>query len=245
MEPGTLLLVGAVFLLAGAVKGISGMGLPTVSMALLGLFLTPAAAAALMVGPSLATNLAQCAGPHWRTLGARLWPLWLALALATVFSPLPDLGTSGPVARVALGAVLIAYGVWGLARPALPDLGLPVRPAGAVAGALTGMVTAATGIFVIPLVPYVQTLRLDREQLIQALGLSFMVATLALAARLGRIGAAPWSLDLAPCAVALVAAFAGLWLGARWRRRLRPVAFQRALFAVFVLLGAAMLARAL
>jgi uncharacterized membrane protein YfcA len=245
MEWHSLALIGSVFLLAGAVKGVSGMGLPTVSMALLGLFLPPAAAAALMVVPSLATNVAQCMGPHWRALAARLWPLWLALALATVWSPLPDLGSSGPLARVALGAVLIAYGVWGLARPTLPDLGLPERPAGAVTGALTGLVTAATGIFVIPLVPFMQTLRLDREQLIQALGLTFMVATLALAARLGRIGAASWWLDTASCVVAVVAAFAGLALGARWRRRLQPLVFQRVLFAVFVLLGAVMLVRAL
>jgi hypothetical protein len=245
MEPATLALVGVVFLLAGAVKGVSGMGLPTVSMALLGLFLPPAAAAALMVVPSLATNVAQCTGPHWRMLGGRLWPLWLGLVLATVFSPLPDLGSSGPLARIALGVVLIAYGIWGLARPALPDLGRRERPAGAVIGVLTGLVTAATGIFVIPLVPYVQTLRLDREQLIQALGLSFMVATLALAVRLGRIGAASWWLDTLSCGVALVAAFAGMWLGVRWRRRLQPVVFQRVLFGVFVLLGVVMLVRAL
>lgn len=245
MDSGTLALAGGVFLLAGAVKGVSGMGLPTVSMALLGLFMPPAAAAALMVVPSLATNVAQCTGPHWRALGARLWPVWLGLVLATVFSPLPDLGAAGPAARVALGTVLIAYGLWGLARPALPDLGLRERPAGAVTGVLTGLVTATTGIFVIPLVPYLQALRLDREQLIQALGLSFMVATLALAARLGRIGAASWRVDTAAYGVALVAAFAGLMLGAYWRRRLRPAAFQRALFAVFVLLGAAMLVRAL
>jgi uncharacterized membrane protein YfcA len=245
MEPVTLALIAGVFALAGGVKGISGMGLPTVSMALLGLYLPPATAAALMVLPSLATNIAQCTGPHWRALSRTLWPLWVALALATVFSPLPDLGASGPVARVALGAVLVVYGLWGLARPAVALPGWPPRTTGAIAGTLTGVVTAATGVFVMPMVPYLQSLRLEREVLVQALGLSFMVATLALAARLGRIGAHAWWLDAASCAVAVAAAFAGLAVGARLRRRLHPARFQRVLFAVFVLLGAVMLGRAL
>ena len=52
-------LVVAVFAIAGIVKGISGMGLPTVAVSLLGLFMSPAHAAALLVLPSLATNIAQ------------------------------------------------------------------------------------------------------------------------------------------------------------------------------------------
>jgi len=53
--------------IAGAVKGVSGMWLPTLSMALLGLFMPPAAA--LIVLPSLLTNIAQCmvrTGERWR-----------------------------------------------------------------------------------------------------------------------------------------------------------------------------------
>ena len=60
--------VGVVFVLAGAVKGVTGMGLPTVAVSLLGLVMLPAQAAALLVLPSLATNVAQCRGPHARRL---------------------------------------------------------------------------------------------------------------------------------------------------------------------------------
>jgi hypothetical protein len=41
--------------------------------------------------------------------------------------------------------------------------------------------TAATGVFVIPAVPYLQALGFDREELMKALGLSFTVSTVALA----------------------------------------------------------------
>lgn len=58
--------LGAVFALAGGVKGITGMGLPTAAMSLLGLWMAPAQAAALIVMPSLVTNVAQCRGPAGR-----------------------------------------------------------------------------------------------------------------------------------------------------------------------------------
>ncbi len=239
-----LALIAIVFLAAGAVKGVSGMGLPTFSVALLGLFMPTATAATLMLLPSLLTNLAQCIGPHARTLARRLWPMWLMLAAATVWSPLPDLGSAGVGARITLGVVLVAYGLWGLARPVLPSPGRFALPAGGVAGMFSGLLTAATGVFVMPMVPYLQSLRLDKDVMIQALGLSFLVATLALAVRLGPLavlsGAA---VPLAGHAIALAAAFAGLWIGTALRQRLPLPVFQRALYSVFLALGALMLAR--
>jgi uncharacterized membrane protein YfcA len=47
------------FLLAGLVKGVIGLGLPTVAIGLLGLLMTPAQAAAILVVPSLVTNIWQ------------------------------------------------------------------------------------------------------------------------------------------------------------------------------------------
>jgi uncharacterized membrane protein YfcA len=245
MDPHLFWLIGTVFVAAGAVKGISGMGLPTFSIALLGLVMPPASAATLVLLPSLLTNMAQCVGPHARTLLRRLWPLWLGVAVATVWSPLPDLGSAGPSTRATLGVVLMVYGLWGLARPALPDFGRHAPSAGGVAGVLSGTLTAATGVFVMPLVPYLQTLRLEKDAFIQALGLSFLVATLALAARLGHIAATSGaSVPLAGHVIALLAACAGVWIGARLRQRLPLLLFQRALYGVFIALGVLMLARA-
>jgi uncharacterized protein len=140
-----------------------------------------------------------------------------------------------------LGVVLVIYGLWGLWRPPLASLSPRARWVGAIAGAATGLVTAATAVFVVPLVPYLQALRLEKDAMVQALGLSFTVATLALAVRLqvsdGLV------LFSAPPVLALVAAFVGLWLGTRVRSRISAPVFQRSLFIVFVGLGAANLLR--
>lgn len=235
--------VGVVFLMAGGVKGVTGMGLPTVAASLLGLWMSPWDAAALLVVPALITNVAQCRGPHWRGLVARLWPAWLGLAAVTLLAPgwAPHASRTAWDARALLGWILIAYGAWGLCKPALPDLAKRSIGWGLLAGAATGWVSSTTAVFVMPLLPYLQSLRLGKDEMVQALGLSFTVATLALAARLQATA------SLQPCSpltlVALGAAFVGLGVGACWRARLSGPAFQKALCLVFIGLGLANLIR--
>lgn len=245
MDKSQALTVIAVFFLAGGVKGVTGMGLPTVAVSLLGLWMAPIEAAALLVVPSLATNVAQCRGPHFRTLVSRLWPGWAAIAIVTVFAP--GLGNSVPAesARTWLGAVLVGYGVWGLWRPRLPDLSTRGRWLGAGVGLATGAVTALTAVFVIPWVPYLQSLRLGTDEMVQALGLSFTVASVALAIRVQASLPGPgWSTSaLLAIGVALVGSFAGMKAGELVRGRLAGATFQKALFLVFMALGVVNLLR--
>jgi uncharacterized membrane protein YfcA len=170
-----------------------------------------------------------------------LWPSWLALAVVTVWAPELDQSAAAISPHRLLGGVLVCYGLWGLWRPALPPVKPRASALGAAIGAATGFVTTATAVFVIPLVPYLQALRLDKDAMVQALGLSFTVATLALAVRLQSTGSL--ALMSAPALVGLSAAFAGLWLGAKVRGRISGPAFQRALFVILIGLGAANLMR--
>jgi len=64
-----LLLIAAVFVLAGFVKGIIGLGLPTISLALMAALLGLKDAIALMLIPAIATNVWQgLAGPHLKSI---------------------------------------------------------------------------------------------------------------------------------------------------------------------------------
>jgi hypothetical protein len=70
------LLVIATFIMAGLVKGVIGLGLPTVAMGLLGLAMAPSQAAALLIIPATLTTVWQLAfGGHLKGLIKRLWPL--------------------------------------------------------------------------------------------------------------------------------------------------------------------------
>lgn len=241
-----LVLIVGVLVLAGGVKGVTGMGLPTVGMSLLGLWMAPLQAASLLVVPSLATNVAQCRGPHLRRLTTRLWPGWLAIAVVTVAAPGFGSTASTESAKRWLGMVLIVYGTWGLWRPALPDFSGRSPWLSAVAGAVTGVVTASTAVFVLPWVPYLQSLRLSKDEMVQALGLSFTVATLALTVRVQASAPLWWQSASGAITIclALAGALAGVKLGEGLRERLAGPTFQKALFLVFIVLGASNLSRA-
>jgi len=232
-DPSTLLAISGVFLLAGAVKGVIGLGLPTVAMGLLGLFLPPAEAAALLVLPSLLTNLWQAAagGPILPLL-RQLAPLLLGILGGTALGLWLGLGLGGDtaLARRGLGLALVLYGLFGLAERRLTLPARAMRAAGAASGLMTGVVTAGTGVFVLPTVPYLQALGLERRALLQAMGLAFSISTLALAASL------PGTPALGASAAALLPTLLGMALGQKLN--LPPVLFRRLFFTGLLLLGA-------
>lgn len=237
--------VAFTFVLAGMVKGIVGMGLPTVAMGLLGLVMLPVEAAALLVMPSLVTNIWQLAtGPRFLYLARRLATMMLGVCAGT-FAGIGFLASGASnLPSAALGAVLALYGVVGLAGP---RYAVPVRAESwlsPLVGLATGVLTGATGVFVIPAVPYLGSLGLDKEELIQALGLSFAVSTIALAAGLAMAGGFDASLAWNSL-LALVPALAGMFIGQAVRNRLRPEVFRRWFFVSLVVLGFYMLFRAI
>ncbi|MGY2290743.1 sulfite exporter TauE/SafE family protein [Pseudomonas sp. SDO528_S397] len=232
----TLLVIGT-FVLAGAVKGVIGLGLPTVAMGLLGLAMLPAQAAALLIIPSTVTNLWQLAfGGHLRLLARRLWPMLVLIFLGTGLGSL-WLGMEGGAWVVhALGAALLLYALTGLLLPTFTVAPATERWLGPLCGLVTGLVTSATGVFVIPAVPYLQALGLNRDQLVQALGLSFTVSTLALAAGLfwrGNLGGGELNASL----LALIPALLGMWLGQVLRQRISAAVFKRVFFIGMASLG--------
>jgi uncharacterized membrane protein YfcA len=233
------------FALAGVVKGVIGLGLPTVAIGLLGLVMAPAEAAAILVLPALVTNVWQlAAGPRFGGLARRLWPLLTGVCAGTWAGMWLFAGTGPGWASAALGVALIGYAIIGLAsvRFAVPRKAEPwVSP---LIGAATGLLTAATGVFVVPTVPYLQALQMDREELIQALGLNFTVSTLALAAGLAQAGMLRTAVA-GIAMLALVAAVLGMLLGQYLRKRIRPETFRRCFFAGLLLLGAHLALRGL
>jgi uncharacterized membrane protein YfcA len=235
--PALPIVVILTFLLAGFVKGVIGLGLPTVAIALLGLVMAPAQAAALLVIPSLVTNLWQlAAGLHLRPLFLRLWPMMLGIGVGTWAGGGLLTGVSTERATMMLGGALILYAVSGLADFAFRVDPRTERLLSPLIGVASGLVTAATGVFVIPAVPYLQALALDKDELVQALGLSFTCSTVAMAASLAHDGALQPSVAAASL-LALVPALAGMLLGQWVRLRVRPTRFRLYFFLGFLGLG--------
>lgn len=125
LDTTTLLMILTTFIVAGIVKGVTGMGLPTVAMGVLGLFMPPVIAAGLLILPSFITNIWQLlAGPDFRAIVKRLWPMMIAIALGTLIGIRLMTAGTGVWTTSALGLCLAVYAAYSLlARP----ISIPAR----------------------------------------------------------------------------------------------------------------------
>jgi uncharacterized membrane protein YfcA len=236
-----LAVAGFAFVLAGYVKGVIGQGLPTVAVGLLSLIMSPGEAAALVVIPALITNIWQAwFGPSLMPLIRRLWPTLLASFLGTFAATALGLGLLTPeaatLARKALGIALILYGILGVStvRIQVPPRAEPWL--GPVFGAANGAVSTATGVFMFPVIPYIQSLGLGRDDLVQAQGISFTVSTLALTMVVlgnGTLNATNATASF----VAMAITFVGMFLGQYTRRFIHPEIFRFLFFTGMLVLG--------
>jgi uncharacterized membrane protein YfcA len=243
METGYLLAIAATFILAGIVKGVTGMGLPTVAMGVLGLFMPPVVAAAMLVLPSLVTNIWQLfAGPDFSAIIKRLWPMMMAIVFGTLIGIQLMTSDAGSWTTSALAAALAMYAAYSLVAPPLSVAGHAERYLSPIIGVVTGLLTGGTGVFVVPAVPYIQSLGLNRDDLIQALGLSFTISTIALAVGLASQSAFQMQ-ELSLSALAIVPALLGMWAGQKIRHIVSPVTFRRWFLICLLALGAELFSR--
>jgi uncharacterized membrane protein YfcA len=240
---GLIALVVFAYLLAGFVKGVIGMGLPTVAMGILAAVISPAQAAAILIAPSLATNTWQMiAGPYLVGLIKRLGSMLLGMFVGAWLGNGILTGANAKPAAIGLGLVLIVYALIGLAKVKLSVPRTSEIWLGPLVGVATGFVMAATGVFVIPALPYLQAIGLDKDELVQALGLHFTVSTVALVFVLWDGGA--FNLSLGTLSLfAIVPAVVGMYVGQRVRARISAESFRIFLYVGLMGLGALQVVR--
>lgn len=141
------ILIVLTFLTAGTVKGITGMGLPTVAMGILGAFMSPTMAAALLLIPSLVTNVWQMlAGKSLAILVRRFGLMSACVVIGTVMGAQLLQDISPLWAGFGLGVALMVYAGYSLFAPNLtipPTWESKLSP---LIGMVTGFITGLTGV---------------------------------------------------------------------------------------------------
>ena len=237
MELELVAVVVAIFLLAGLVKGVIGLGLPTVSLALLGVVVELPVAVLLMVIPSAVTNLWQALdGPHFGELMRRFWLMLLASAVGVWFAYGLLLIANPEAMSGLLGVILCVYAAISLYRGRLIPRIAHERFASPIVGLTTGILAGATGSLVMPIVPYLQALELDRDALVQMMGISFTVSTVAIGVSIVDHGGYDRQLALVSLG-ALVPALIGMKLGQWLRKSFSELVFRRCLFIGLFVIG--------
>jgi uncharacterized membrane protein YfcA len=232
-----LLLIAAAFLIAGFIKGALGLGLPTVAMGLLAVAMPPAQALAIVIVPAIVTNIWQTfVGPYLRDIVRRLWPLLIGTAVGIWLNGGSLTGPYAHYTGIVLGLLLVLNSIIGLSKFSFSVARRDEKWVGGIVGLITGMISAASGVQVIPSVPFLQAIGMEKEELIQALGVFFTVATLTLGFNLTSAGLLTAATAL-PGAVAMVCSFIGMFIGQAVRTRLQPELFRRWFLIGMILLG--------
>jgi len=246
MSDVTLLLLGAVvFLIAGSVKGLVGIGLPTAAISLLTIVIDPRTAIAMGLVPIIVANAWQM----W-TMGdirgsfRRYWPFALVIGLSVFVTVTLSADVSDQVIFLALGISIVAFAVLNLrfVMPAIPDrydfaaqLGF-----GTAAGILGGL----SGVWVAPVIMYLSARRVEKDEFVRATGLLLFFGGIPFVTAYVQQGFV--TSEIAGISLALVIpTLIGFGLGARLRRRLSNEKFRKVLLYVFLLLGLNLLRRGL
>lgn len=246
MDFSEILLLGAVtFLLAGAIKGLVGIGLPTASIGLLTLFVAPRLAISLILLPMLLSNLWQLyrEGAVWQTV-RRYWVFALVLFVTVGATALLTRDVHDRVLLAVLGGVILLF-VWFSWKgwvPRLPDRldGAAQAGFGAVAGVLGGLTSG----WAAPLAIYLTMAGADKSDWIRATGLLIFVGSVPLTLAYLWTGQMTAQL-LGLSALMLIPTFAGFAVGEALRNRLSVEVFRLVVLAMFAVLGLNLIRRAI
>ena len=232
-----LAIAAVAFTLAGFVKGVVGFGFPVITLIILTLTIGLLDALAIIVIPTIVTNVWQgLSGPYLKDIARRMGLyilvsatfIWLTSAYLTVVD------IRWPTAM--LGGVLFVFALSRLLNVRLSVSPRWERPLSVPLGAINGMLTGMTGSFMVPSVLFMQAMGFQRDMLVQAMGVFFAISTMMLALSLGRndlISMEQLQLSL----FALVPSIFGLYIG-RWiRLRINEERFQQIFLVSVLLLG--------
>lgn len=239
-----ILAIFATYIFAATAKGVTGLGFSTTCLPFLVMAVGLKEALPLVIIPSICTNLVvmKKAGRFKETL-TRFWPMLLATLPGLLVGLWALNLVDGQLAGAVLGVILILWCVFSFAKPDFTVSQHWERKLGPFSGFITGIVNGLTGSQVMPSMPFLMALHLERNLFIQAINCSFTLSSIVMILGLGQLGL--FSIDaVLISAIGTSIAFIGLRFGSYIGEQLSSEAFRLALLLMLALMGASLLIRA-
>lgn len=229
---------------AGVVKGVTGIGIPMVSIGLLSTVISVPQAVALLPLPILAANSWQAfRGGRFRPSLQRFRPLIIALALGMVVGALLLAHVNDRVLQAVIGIAVMVFSITSLSTPELRVSARAERPLGAVAGALGGVLGGMSSLFGPPILMFLVSLHLPKDEFVAAIGAVYLLGGVFLLVALAGVRVLGPE-EVALSALATPPLLAGMALGQRLRDKISQRAFRTGLLLTVMLIGASLLLRA-
>lgn len=243
MDWSLLWLAGVGLFLAGVVKGATGLGYSSCALPFLVSALGLKPAMALVLIPAMATNVtvAFTAG-HFPEISRRFASLYLSMLPGIAVGIYLLVWIAQSIAVKTLGLIIILYALMTLLRPQVLISKFAERALQVPTGFANGVLAGLTGSQVMPLFPYMMSLDLDPNRLVQAINLAVSVASVFLA--IGLIWAGIMTPELLGISIlAIVPAIGGAHLGSKLRLLIPAAQFRSVVLYVLLATGALLLIR--
>lgn len=243
MDNLTLIYIISAFFISAFLKSLTGLGFSTICLGFLAVVLDIKLAILLVILPSLTSNLLVMlqSGRFIEAL-QRFWLLYLS-AIPGLILGIWFLGKSdNEIPKAVLGVLLFLYGVWGLTNGLMiitkkheKQLSLPV-------GFVSGLANGITGSQIMPIMPYLLSLKLDRDLFVQTINSAFTLNSLIMILGLANLGIITVPMVTLSAAGILPVAL-GVYLGGKIRKRVSEDVFRKMVLILFLFLGLNLIAR--
>lgn len=244
MELPDYAVIFAAYLVASAIKGLTGIGFSTSCLPILALHFDLKTAIPLVILPSIISNVAvMVQSGHFNDAVKRFWPLYLANIPGLIIGLSILVMIASGSARLILGMILILYALWALCNATVVLGSLWERRLKVPVGFLNGLINGVTGSQVMPALPYLLSLQLDKNLFVQASNISFTLSSLVMLLGMNQLGL----LSLQTFIIALVGLipilFTVYYVG-KWQQRHLSGSRHRQLVLGFLLvMGVTLIAR--
>ncbi|BBD07671.1 sulfite exporter TauE/SafE family protein [Desulfovibrio ferrophilus] len=243
MELTLILAVEVAFIAAAFLKGMTGLGFSTLCLGMLASFVDLKLSIPLVILPSLTSNaLVMIDAGEFRSTFRRFVPMFVCAFPGLLMGLWLLNSMSGDRPRFVLGIVLALYGCWALLQGeyVLPE-NWQRRLMGPV-GLVTGVINGLTGSQIMPILPYLLSLGLTKNIVVQAINTSFTISSLVMLLGLGKLGLLSAEL-ITISAVGIIPVAVGIRLGSRVRRRVSEALFRVLVLWMLILLGVSLIMR--
>ena len=236
-DPLIVAIVGFAFFAGCVIKGVTGMGMPLVAIAIMSLALDVRDATPMIMMPALVANVYQVTETRHSSMPIKsLIPIIIGLLVGTYFGVSLAIATDPALMLGVLGGLILGFVILSLFKidPEAPKRGRNLF--GLAAGGFTGFIGSMTGGFGPILAIFLLSLRWPRDTYMWAMGVLLLLSASALGLFYAVLGAFPaWVFyaSVAACGPAIL----GMWAGGNIRKRVSPQLFRSLVLALLAVIA--------
>ena len=228
--------------LSAFIKGSLGLGFSTICLAILANVIELKTAISIVVLPSLLSNVIVMIDAGNFKISLRHFFSMILMAVPGMLLGLQLLRQNDNSASIfVLAVVLIVYGCWGWVNHQFKIDDKNIQKLNPVIGFITGTVNGATGSQIFPIMPYLLSLNISKDVLVQTINISFTLNSLIMLGFLFRMDTLDTD-SIITYSLGIIPVVIGVWLGGKVRRRIPEHRFKQAVMVLVVALGLLLLA---